>query len=292
MITLQHLQIIRHVIAEGSVTRASGKLHLTQSALSHQIRDLETSLGLKLFHRVGKKMVLTEAGGKVLDRANAVLPLMDSLQTELTDMKDGHHQTLRISTECYTCYNWLPSMLQQFQEKYPAIRIEIVIPATQRPLQYLEEGKLDLAIVSKQQPGSPFRYDALFDDELMLVMPQQHLLAGKKKIKATDLHNETLVLYSFSSMSSPVPGSFLDMAQPRNMMAVPLTEAIIEMVKAGMGVTIMANWAAQQYNHGNKLAMVPLDTATRKRRWYACSHQPASEPLKQLIMLIRDALRR
>jgi len=291
MITLQHLQIILHVIGEGSVTKASDKLHLTQSALSHQIRDLESSLGLKLFHRTGKKMVLTEAGRKVLERAETVLPLMEGLQSELTHLKDGSTQTLRISTECYTCYNWLPATLHKFRQKYPGIKIEIVIQATQRPMQYLGEGKIDLAIVSKKPPGSPFRYDALFDDELVVVTSPQHTLASKKKLKATDISEETLLLYSFGSKDGPVPGGFFQEAPPKQVMAVPLTEAIIEMVKAGIGITIMSNWAVKQYTSGKNLSIIPLDTPLRKRRWYACTHKNADEPLKQLTALIRGMLK-
>ncbi|SFF05999.1 LysR family transcriptional regulator, regulator for metE and metH [Chitinophaga sp. CF118] len=288
MITLQHLQIINQVIAEGSVTKASEKLHLTQSALSHQIRDLEASLGLKLFHRMGKKMVLTEAGGKVLQRAETVLPLMESLQMELTHLKDGRHQTVRISTECYTCYNWLPAILHKFKQKYPGIKVEIIVQATQRPMQYLEEGKLDLAIVSKQVTGSPFRYDVLFDDELMVVTSPQHAFARRKKVKAADISEETLILYSFGNNDGPVPGGLL---QPKQVMTLPLTEAIIEMVKANMGITVMANWAVKQYTRSKDLAVIPLDTSLRKRRWYACTHKNAEEPLKQLITLIREALK-
>ncbi|RFS21799.1 LysR family transcriptional regulator [Chitinophaga silvatica] len=290
MITLQHLQIVRRIITEGSVTKASQKLHLTQSALSHQIRDLESMLGLQLFYRSGKRMILTEAGRKVLEQAEAVLPMMDNLKTELQMLKEGRKQTIRISTECYTTYHWLPGILQIFQELHPEVTVQIVIPATQRPMKCLEDGQLDLAIVSRTKTNDNFRYTPLFDDELVAVMSPRHSLAAQKKIKNSHIKDETVLVYNFGNNTGSVLESYLQLSPPKKIMAVPLTEAIIEMVKANMGITVMARWAVQPYLC-DQLTLVPLESPLRKRRWYACTHKEVNEPLKQLSMLIRQRLK-
>lgn len=290
MITLQHLQIVRRIITEGSVTRASQKLHLTQSALSHQIRDLESMLGMQLFYRSGKKMILTEAGRKVLEQAEAVLPMMDNLKSELQLLKEGRKQTIRISTECYTCYHWLPGILQTFRQLYPEVTVQIVVQATQRPMKCLEDGQLDLAIVSRTKTNDNFRYTPLFDDELVAVMSPEHSLASLKKIKTAHIKDETVLVYNFGNNTGSVLESYLQITPPKKIMAIPLTEAIIEMVKANIGITVMAKWAVQPYLC-DQLKIVPLDSPLRKRRWYACMQKEANEPLKQLSLLIRQQLK-
>lgn len=290
MITLQHLQIVRRIISEGSVTKASEKLHLTQSALSHQIRDLEGLLGLQLFYRSGKKMILTEAGRKVLEQAEAVLPMMDELQSNLQLLKEGRKQTIRISTECYTSYYWLPRILSTFRQLYPDVTVEIVVQATQRPMKCLEDGQLDLAIISKRQTDERFRYETLFDDELVAIMNIDHPLAALKKIKSGHITEQTVLVYNFGNSTGSVLESYLKLTSPRKVMAIPLTEAIIEMVKANIGITVMAKWAAQPYLN-NQLKVIPLDSPLRKRRWYACMHKDANEPLRQLAALIRQHLK-
>ncbi|GEP93172.1 LysR family transcriptional regulator, regulator for metE and metH [Chitinophaga terrae (ex Kim and Jung 2007)] len=290
MITLQHLQIVKRIISEGSVTRASQKLNLTQSALSHQIRDLEGLLGLQLFHRSGKKMILTEAGRKVLEQAETVLPMMEELHSDLQLLKEGRKQTIRLSTECYTCYHWLPAILHTFRQQYPEVMVEIVVQATQRPMKSLEEGQLDLAIVSKRQTDDRFRYETLFDDELVAVISKEHPLAELKKIKSDHIAGQTVLVYNFGNNTGSVLENYLKLTPPKKLMAVPLTEAIIEMVKANIGITVMARWAAQPYLN-NQLKVIPLDSPLRKRRWYACMHKEANEPLKQLASLIRQRLK-
>ncbi|NIG55887.1 LysR family transcriptional regulator [Chitinophaga sp. Cy-1792] len=287
MITFQHLQIVRSIITEGSVTKASQKLHLTQSALSHQVRDLETMLGLPLFHRSGKKMILTEAGRKVLEHAESMLPMMDNLKSELLQLKEGRKQTIRVSTECYTSYHWLPGVFRTFRQLYPDVTLQIVVQATQKPMAAMEAGELDLAIVSRSVTNSNYRYDHLFDDELVVVMSNEHPLAHAKKIKETHIKDEAVMVYTFGSNTGSALESFLKLTPPKRIIPVPLTEAIIEMVKANIGITVMARWAVAPYLC-EQLAVVPLESPLRKRRWYACMHKEANEPLRQLSALLRQ----
>lgn len=281
MITIQHLQIIDKVISEGSVTKAAARLHLTQSALSHQIKDLEEALGLRLFHRSGKKMILTAAGRKVVESAAVILPHLQHLHEELGHLKAGKSRQLRISTECYTCYNWLPATLHQFHQKHAQVNVEIVVEATQKPLQYLEQGKLDLAIVSRRHPDSPLQYKHLFDDNLVVVVPPTHPLAAlKKPLQPSQLEGETLLLYQFSKDTPAY--TFLEGVHFKQLIKMPLTETILEMVKAGMGITIMANWAAKNYAANHSLVLVPLDHTLSNRSWYACFHKDADDAVKEM----------
>ena len=134
---LRHLKLVEAIAVEGAMTRAAARLNITQSALSHQLAGLEEGLGVSLFRRVPRGVILTEAGEKLLDCARLVLPTVREAR-ELVAAADSKAQgTLRISTECYTCYHWLPSRLKTFQESFPHMEVEIVVEATRRPIEAL-----------------------------------------------------------------------------------------------------------------------------------------------------------
>ncbi|WP_353719802.1 LysR family transcriptional regulator [Dyadobacter sp. 676] len=248
MLTLQHLYIIEKITSEGSVTRAAEKLNLTQSALSHQIRDLEAASGLKLFNRIGKKLVLNEAGQRVVAGSRQVLPVIRELEAELKAMREGKKQTIRISTECYTCYHWLPRLLTDFHQDYPGIDIQIVAEATRRPMEYLEAGKLELALVNGTNGSTSLHFEPLFEDRMIALLSDRHPLALRNTpLEFTDIHSETLVAFQIGKSDGLLNEDLVSSLSPRKVIHIPMTEAIVEMVRFGMGITVMAEWAARQY---------------------------------------------
>src|SRR5258705_1340158 len=120
---IRHLRLIKAIVEEGSITKAIDKLHLTQSALSHQLKEAEYQLGTKIFLRQNKKLVLTKAGERLYATANEVLDKLSDTEREIKQMIFGEIGEIRISTECYSSYHWLPSVLKQFQSLYPNIEL-------------------------------------------------------------------------------------------------------------------------------------------------------------------------
>src|SRR5215831_14772355 len=145
---VRHLKLIVAVTEEKSVTRAGDVLHLTQSALSHQLREIEEKLGTPLFLRMNRKMILTQAGERLLRTARQVLDEVKRAEDHISQIAANRQGTLRISTECHTCYHWLPDLMKEFRRKFPGIDVKIDAGATHRPIAALLQGKLDLAIVS------------------------------------------------------------------------------------------------------------------------------------------------
>src|SRR5262245_52205451 len=103
---IRHLQMVQAIHDEGSVTKAAARLHLTQSALSHQLLGIEDRLGATLFQRVGRKMVITPAGERLLSAAKLVLMELRNTEHDISVKGRTPDGALRISTECYTCYHW------------------------------------------------------------------------------------------------------------------------------------------------------------------------------------------
>src|SRR5262245_44901215 len=196
MLELRHLRLLLAIEQEGGITRAGERLFLTQSALSHQLKEIEARLGVPLFLRIKKRLHFTKAGRKVLAAARRVLPQVVQLEQELQAHAAGRRGVLRLTTECYTCYEWLPSVLERFAERYPGVDVRIVAEATERPLEALREGSVDLALVA--DPTDCDRYSALlaaggsrdldlqplFEDEYLLAVPPDHPLAARDAVRA------------------------------------------------------------------------------------------------------------
>src|SRR5947208_6674771 len=112
---VRHLKLVAAVADVGSLTRAGDRLHLTQSALSHQLRDIEDRLGAPLFLRVGKRLVLTPAGQRLLESARDVLERLKQTEEAIRRLGQERAGVLRITTECTTCYHWLPPLLTTYR---------------------------------------------------------------------------------------------------------------------------------------------------------------------------------
>jgi LysR family transcriptional regulator, regulator for metE and metH len=284
MIDIQQLQLVAMVSQEASVTKAAEKLFLTQPAISHQIKELEQKLGISVFDRVGKKLIPTEVGRVMIAAYATIKPQIDGLDAAIQAIKEGKSQTIRISSECHTCYNWLPEVIKAFQLENRQIHVQIVAEATQKPLQYLKEGNLDIAIVSQITENHHYDFMPLFSDRLVAVLPKNHeLVKANQSISASDLVNENIIRFSSPTDNSWVMQVFFSKYQPKTVQQIQLTEAIIEMVNAGLGITIVANWIAEAYKKTKNIAILPLSDNLGERTWYAVKLKTAEPKFDMFI---------
>ena len=180
---IRHLKLIAAIADTGSMTRAGNRLHLTQSALSHQLRDAEETLGTRLFVRQRGKMTLTAPGERLLRSARAVIEELDRAEKEIRDTNgsvNAERGLIRLSTECYTVYHWLPPRLKMFQQKFPSVEFELVVEATDYPYESLLNGELDVAIVCDPPRNRRIRYTPLFEDEMVVIVSPEHRMARKE----------------------------------------------------------------------------------------------------------------
>ncbi|KFF07536.1 LysR family transcriptional regulator [Flavobacterium reichenbachii] len=267
---IRHLKLIKAIVEEGSITKAIDKLHLTQSALSHQLKEAEYQLGTAIFLRINKKLVLTKAGEKIYELANEILNKLTETETQIKQMIFGEHGEIRISTECFSSYHWLPSVLKQFHLLYPNVELKIVIEATHMPLQKLLDNTIDIAIVSDQIKDSSIKYTELFQDEVVMVVSENHSWADKKYVIAEDFAHEHLIIHSLPMETVTIHQFFLAPAKitPKKITPMPLTEASLEMVKADMGIMSMAKWALQPYLKSNTVKAVKVGKNGLKRKHF------------------------
>src|ERR1700736_1767623 len=288
---VSHLKLLVSVAEEGSVTEAGKRLHLTQSALSHQLRDAEERLGTALFLRLGRKMVLTPAGERLITCARRVLEELNHTETQIEGLNGGARGVIRLSTECYTCYHWLPPMLQKFHSKFPKVEVNIDAGATRYPAVALLEGKLDVAIMNCPPRNKSLRTTPMFEDELVLVMSPKHRLAAASQVRPKDMAAETALIYPPREQSTLI-NKVLKPAgvEPQRVVEVPLTEAIIEMAGAATGIGFLARWAVAPYVEAGKVAIRPLSGRGFRRQWHAVTLRNQSTPafLAEFLTLLSN----
>ena len=277
---VRHLALVHEIAATGSVTRAAERLHLTQSALSHQLRDIESRLGIQLFLRLGKKMVLTPPGERVLATARRVLDEIGRTEEDLKLMSQDGKGVLRLCTQCNTGYHWLPPLLQSFHRKYPGVDVQIMVNATDRPIEALLEGQIDLAVVTSEVNDKRLLGEPLFDDELVAVVAPTHPLAKRSTMHPEDFAEEHLIIYKADPDDSYTFTRILRPANvaPARVSQVPLTEAILELVKAGLGVSVMARWAIEPALRSGAVRAVRIGKRGVFRSWTAVTLRDRVEP--------------
>jgi len=276
---VRDLRLVAAISELGNLTRAGQHLHLTQSALSHQLADLEQRVGGKLFERSGRRLIPTRLGEHLCAKAKPMIEQLREVERDLANMAKGREATLRIATECYTCYHWLPPVLDAFRQRHPAVDVRIVPSASTYPVRALLAGVIDLCIMSSRVRDRRVRAVPLFDDEMVLVVSARHALAKRQSVTPEDLRHEHFLTYSEADDSAAFQ-DFLQPAgvKPSQVTPLKLTEAIIELVKADMGVGVLARWAATPYLESDLLRAIPINHLAVQRTWQAVTRATQSPP--------------
>jgi LysR family transcriptional regulator for metE and metH len=280
LLEVRHLSLIDAIADAGSVTRAAERLHLTQSAVSHQLIDLESRAGLQFFTRMGRRMLLTQAGERVRASARRVLEDLRRAEDDLAAMAAGTRGVLRLCTECNTGYHWLPPLLHEFHRGFPQVDVHIKVEATNRPLQALLDGEIDLAVITSTARDARIATEKIFEDELMAVVAPTHPFAARRFIEPSDFSTEHLILhradrresYTFSRILVPAG------VEPARLSEVPLTEAILELIRANIGIGVMAGWAIDPARRSGAVAALRIGRNGVRRTWTAATLKDRPRP--------------
>lgn len=268
---VQDLQLVRAIVDDGGLARASDRLHLTPSALSHRLADLERRVGVPLFSRIGRRLLPTPSGEALLAAAPRLLDEVGELEASLRRLTHRRAAVLRVATECYTCYHWLPEVLSQYEREHPEVEVRVVLPATRRAVRALVDGELDLAI-SDEKPSDPrLIAHPLFTSEFVAVVAPSHAWAARPFVRALDFASERLLRFAMPREHSTLLTEILGPAGvvPEFEATVELTEALLELVRAGRGVAALSSWMVAPRVARGELVAVPIREAGARRRWCA-----------------------
>jgi LysR family transcriptional regulator for metE and metH len=249
MIELRHLKTLSALRDSGSLVEAAERIHLTQSALSHQIKDLEDRFNCSLFIRKTKPISFTAAGKRILALADNILPMVKNTEREIVRLACGEVGRLNISIDCHSCFDWLMPTIDCFRKNWPEIEMDLANGFTFAPIPALAKADIDLVITSDPVPRSGIAYTPLFSYESLIALSKNHPLASKKYIEASDISAQTLITYPVNQDRLDIFTRFLDPAgvQPKEVRTADLTLMMLQLVASGRGIAALPNWAIDEY---------------------------------------------
>ena len=249
MIELRHLRTLLALRETGSLVEAAERVHLTQSALSHQLKDLESRVDSALFVRKTRPVEFTRAGLRLLALADEILPEVRKAERALARLAGTEQGRLHMAIECHSCFQWLMPTVDRFRDHWPEIEVDIPSGHSFAPLQALGREQLDLVITANPVEMSGIQYIPLFRYEVMLAVARQHALAIKGHVEPQDLCDETLIIYPVEHDRLDVFTQFLEPANvsPREIRSAEMTVMMMQLVASGRGVTALPNWALAEY---------------------------------------------
>ena len=258
MLELRHLRSLVAIADTGKLAHAAGRVHLTQSALSHQVRALEEHYGVPLFQRTSAGLRYTPAGQRLLQLARETLAAVGDAERDLTRLKGEGRGELRIALECHTCFDWLMPVMDEFRGRWPEVEVDLVAGFHSEPVALLKGGKAELVIGSQPPRGRDYTALPLFRFEILAVLPVEHRLRARRRVDPADLKGETLITY-------PVPEERIDVIRevlrPAGIRlarrTAELTIAILQLVASRRGIAALPNWGVRNY--------VELDYVVAKR---------------------------
>lgn len=240
--TFTQLEIFSVLARVGSFSRAAAALGITQSGVSHAIKQLETELGVSLLTREGASATLTDVGSRLLMRANDMLQQKEALEQEANRERGIARGTLRIASfGASSSLRLLPALMSKFQQAHPLVEVQIDEVVDQLVVQWLLERRVELGFVVL--PDERFDTLALASDELVAVLPTTHPLAEKATIRARDFHE--LPFIRTSAGSGPYIDQFLttESAVPKTLFRLEQLNSMLGIVAQGQAVTIAARLA-------------------------------------------------
>ena len=264
---LSYLKLVKVVAEEGSLSKACERLYLSQPALSHQLKELEDYCKEPVFRRIGKRMILTEIGKTIFEKGKQILDDIENLESEIESVRSKDAVKLTLASSCYTGYYWMPSVIKEFYKLYPNSEVNISHEATDDPLSYIINGQIDLAIVSQKVRDYNLVFTEAFNDQLLLIVPPGHKWEKRKFVKVEEFADEDVIIYprpitAFQKLLKT------EKVFPKRKLKVQLTEARVEMVKAGLGVSVMANWAIKPFVERKEVIPIKITNKGLHRTWY------------------------
>ena len=248
-VELRHLRTITALRGASSLVEAAERVSLTQSALSHQLKDLEERLSCTLFIRKTRPMRFTSAGKRLLQLADEILPLVQTASLDLARLAGGHSGRLHMSIECHSCFEWLLPAINAYREDWPEVELDISGGFHFQPLPALLRGDLDLVVTADPIDESGLAYLPLFGYEAQMALAVDHPLTEKEWIEPGDVADETLITYPIDRSRQDIFTRFLDPAgvEPGRVRTAELTPMMVQLVASGRGVCCLPNWALHEY---------------------------------------------
>lgn len=265
---LKYLKLVKTIVEEGNISKSASKLFLTQSALSHQLREFEERIGIKVFIRSRNDWNLTKEGQEIYDIACEVIGRIDEGMTKIAKIQTGSQGTIKLSTECYSFYHGLPAFIQKMSALYPKIDIILKIESKHSPISRLLSNELDICIVTNPSANDQILTYELFEDELFALVHCENELAQKEYLNPSDFSNQHLLIHSYPIETVSVYQHFLKPhhIDPSRITPIPMTEVTLELIESNMGIACYSRWALKSFKLPESLKFIRLGKNGLKKK--------------------------
>lgn len=253
----------------GSFTQTARELHLTQSCISHSMKALERDVGCRLLHRLGKKMVLTQAGEQLLHHAEKILLEMQSAREALGHLGKWGKGRLRLGASTTACQYIIPPVLREFKESFPDHAITIEPGDTPELVTALLNHRIDVALCLEPRNDPQLEFHHLFTDELRFIVGAMHPWAQTGRVERAEIPRTNYILYNKRSITFRLIEDYFRHEQMvlNTVIEVGSMEATKEFVKLGLGASILSPWIARKELEEGSLVSLPLGRRKLQRRW-------------------------
>ena len=289
---LRHLRSLRAIDRSENLIQAAEQLHLTPSALSHQIKAIENYFDVVLFLRNHKPLRLTHAGQQLVTLAEQILPLVERTETNMRNLSSGDTGRLHITIECHACFEWLLPTLEQYHRHWPEVEVDIRMSMSFEPLPALSHGEVDLVISSDRVDLADIEYIELFEYESLLALANDHPLLEQPWIEPAHLKQQTLITYPVDRGRLDIFKRFLNPAEiePQRVRKVELTTMILQLVAVKQGIAALPDWILRDPLSENRLMTRRLGQQGMKGTLYAAVRENDAQTsyLRAFIELARE----
>ena len=267
---IKYFKLIKTIAEEGSLANSTEKLFLTQSALSHQLKELELQLGFKVFFRTRNKWVLTEEGSELNRIGNNILESIEKGFNNIKQIQTGSTGVIKVSTECYSFYHGFPNFIQKMGRLYPEINIDLALESTHQPIEKILLNEIDVAIVTSKPKNPSLLCIEFFEDEIFAIMHKENTLSKKKSIDANSFSKQHLIIHSYPLETVSAYEQFLkpNKIEPLKISAVPLTQVALEMIDANLGIMCMPKWSLKSFKLSENFVYKQIGKTGLKRKHY------------------------
>jgi len=289
-LTLRQLKVFEAVARQRSFSRAAESLHLSQPAVSMQVKQLEESIGLPLFEQMGKKIFLTEAGQELFHYSRVIAEQLEEMEGVLSRMKGLEQGQLKI-TVVSTANYFAPQLLANFCQRHSKVTISLDVTNREVLLQQLANNETDMAIMGQPPEGHDLTTESFMENPLVVIASPSHGLAGRKHIPVQQLAGETFLLREAGSGTRGAMERFFQEHRIafNTGMVMSTNEAIKQAVQAGMGLGIVSLHTVALELETRRLAILDVESFPIMRHWFVVHRQnkrlsPVASGFKEFLL--------
>jgi LysR family transcriptional regulator, regulator for metE and metH len=282
---IRDLRVVLALASAGTTAQAASVLHLTQPAVSRALLAAEDKLATRLFDRTPRGLVPTAAGRCLISGATRLLVELGDLEHRVR-APVAPPLRIRLVCECYTAYHWLPSALVSLRKSLPALDVSLAVEHTSAPVPALEAGEIDVALLtSSPVPRSTIEARQIFSDEVVFIVSASHPLAARKALTRTDLRANPLLVGQVPPAEKHwFMTRVFGRERPRlQFEKLPLTEAIIDVARAGMGIAVLSEWVASPHLVKGDLVAKRLASGPLHRPWRMAWRREVGDAAMRLL---------